>query len=636
MSTLIIAEKPSVARDIARVLGVTKKGEGFLYNNDTIVSWAIGHLVSLCEPGEVNEEWKKWNMAQLPMLPETVPLKCLPATTAQYNTLKKLLHSPKVEKVICATDAAREGELIFRNIYQFSGCNKPVQRLWISSMTDEAIRAGFAALRPGSDYDALYESARSRSIADWLVGMNASRAFSLRYNARLSIGRVQTPTLCLIVKRDAEIENFVPQDYWELHVKFQPLSQSEALYEGVWFDPKTKESRIDKKEEAERLRKLVSGKEGCIKEAKKSRKKEAPPLLYDLTTLQREANRRFGFSADKTLQLAQTLYEKHKLITYPRTDSRHLPDDMAPKVKKLMQKLPEPYATLVASSNFNPEMHSKRFYDNSKISDHHAIVPTEKKPNLDSLGADEKAVYDLVARSLIAAHYPDYEYDSTNIVTSAEAELFKSTGTVVINPGWKAVLPTRKKAETENPPLPELNKGDKVKAASTSVKACKTRPPERMTDASLLGMMENAGKTVEDETLREELKASGIGTPATRAAIIERLISVGYVRRSGKNLLSTQKGRQLIRVVPEQIASAATTGKWEKALHALADYKDEALRAQKATRFRSGIDRFARFLVEAAKNAPGDVVFEKENYAEIAKAKKNTRRKAPRTPKQGG
>ena len=616
MMKLIVAEKPSVARDIARVLGVSNRGEGYLYGDGYVITWALGHLVSLCEPGEVNEKWQKWCMSDLPMLPETIPLKVLPDSKQQYAVVKKLLCSSKIDSVICATDSAREGELIFRNIYELSGCTKPVERLWISSMTDAAIRQGFNSLKPSSCYDALYESARCRSVADWLVGMNASRAFSLRYNAHLSIGRVQTPTLSLIVKRDLEIEHFVPKDYWEIRADF-------GDYEGLWINPETKETRAECKELAERV------KSECIKQAaeviqsKREVKRVPPPQLFDLTSLQREANARYGYSADKTLKLAQALYERHKVLTYPRTDSRYLPDDMKPKVEKILTRLPEPYASFTAAPEMNLSMHTKRFYDNSKISDHHAIVPTEKIVNLSSLTDDERNIYDMVTRRLIAAHYPNYEYEAASVLTRVGNHTFRSTGSMPLQAGWKKLSTNDKSKKSENM-LPHLSEGDTRKVEKLSLKACKTKPPEAHTDASVLSMMENAGRDIEDEALREQLKDSGLGTPATRASIIERLIQVGYAKRSGKKLISTEKGRKLIAVVPEQISSAATTGKWERALSAMAGFDDITQRRAKSERFLSGIDRFAVFLVDAAKSASANVQFEQETY----KPRKKTARRA--------
>ncbi len=624
MKKLIVAEKPSVAKDIARVLGVKGRGEGYLYGDEYVVTWAIGHLVSLCEPGEVNPQWQKWNMADLPMLPETIPLKALPATMDQYKVVSKLLNSGKIDSVICATDSAREGELIFRYIYQLCGCTKPVERLWISSMTDAAIRKGFEELKPASCYDALYESARCRSVADWLVGMNASRAFSLRYNAHLSIGRVQTPTLNLIVKRDLEIENFVPQDYWEIRANF-------GDYEGLWVNPETRETRAPTKELAEQVRADCRGQRAVVSESEAEIKRMPPPQLFDLTTLQREANRKYGYSADRTLKLAQALYERHKLLTYPRTDSRYLSDDMRPKIRKTLEKLPEPYAAFVSAPETNLEMHTRRFYDNAKISDHHAIVPTEKVPRLESLAPDERNIYDMVVRRLIAGHYPAYEYEAAKILTQVGAHTFKSTGSAPVKEGWRALYRGDKPDKGEAL-LPRLSPGEERRVEKINVKANKTKPPQPHNDASILKMMENAGRDIEDETLREQMKDSGLGTPATRAAIIERLIQVGYARRSGKSLVSTEKGRKLIQVVPEQISSAVTTGKWEKALSAMAGFDDVQLRDAKSARFLDGINKFSIFLVDAARGASPEVRFESE-FRPKAKRAKAARKPAPRGKK---
>ena len=564
MKKLIVAEKPSVGRDIARVLGVRERGEGYLYGEEYVVTWAVGHLVALSEPGECDPRFRQWRMADLPMLPDKIPLKVLPGTKDQFAVIKKLMNSAKIESIICATDSAREGELIFRYIYQMAGCTKPVQRLWISSMTDAAIRQGFAELKPAAAYDALYESARCRSEADWLVGMNASRAFSLRYDAHLSVGRVQTPTLSLIVKRDREIEAFVPQDYWEVRANF-------GDYEGLWINPnprpespdgkkddkKSPETRVYDKALAEQVKNAVKGRPARVEESTTETKHFQPPQLFDLTSLQREANRKFGFSADKTLKLAQALYETHKLVTYPRTDSRYLPDDMKPKVKKVLGLLPEPYAAMVRSERMNMDMYSKRFYDNSKISDHHAIVPTDRRANLSGLTGDEAKLYDMIVRRLIAAHYPDYVCENARIITAVDEHRFKSTGVMPVDEGWHAVY-GEDKAASKEAPLPRLSVGDERRVEKVSVKASKTKPPVPHTDASILNLMENAGRDIEDEALREQMKSSGLGTPATRAAVIERLIQVGYAKRSGKSIVSTEKGRQLIDVVPAQFSTAVT------------------------------------------------------------------------------
>ncbi|MBR6219819.1 MAG: DNA topoisomerase 3 [Clostridia bacterium] len=623
---LIVAEKPSVARDIARVLGVNGRGQGCLIGAEYIVTWAVGHLVSLCEPGETDERWVKWRMADLPMLPKVIPLKVLPNTEDQFAVIRELMLDRQVDSLICATDSAREGELIFRYIYQKVGCEKPVERLWISSMTDAAIRQGFEQLKPAAYYDALYESARCRSEADWLVGMNASRAFSLAYNAHLSVGRVQTPTLNLIVKRDLEIERFVPTDYWEIRANF-------GDYEGVWENPETKDTRCMDEARAEAVRAEAAGQEGRVVESKAERKKVAPPQLFDLTSLQQEANKKLGYSADKTLKLAQSLYETHKLITYPRTDSRYLPDDMKPKIAATLKKLPPAYADFVNDPRLNWKLSGKRFYDNSKISDHHAIVPTDKTADSSKLTRDEALLFDMIARRLIAAHYPHYEYEAAKVVTQVGQHRFRSNGAMPLAEGWRALYRSDKPDEKE-PPLPKLAVGDVRRVQKAAVKKCQTKPPVPHTDASILNLMENAGRDIEDEALREQMKSSGLGTPATRAATIERLIEVGYARRKGKTIVSTEKGRRLIAVVPEQIASAVTTGKWEKFLSDMAGQRDEAARAAKSERFMDGIRRFSVFLVDAAKHGPA-VTFPEEKPAQKRAAKKPAAAKgAPKAPRR--
>ncbi|MDO4740851.1 MAG: DNA topoisomerase 3 [Eubacteriales bacterium] len=627
MATLVVAEKPSVARDIARVLGAKGKGEGCFTGGGYVVTWALGHLVALCDPDEIDPAWKAWRRETLPMLPEKLKTKVLPKTRSQFSAVKKLMLSAEVSDIICATDSGREGELIFRYIYRQAGCKKPVRRLWISSMTDAAIREGFANLRPGSDYDALYASAKCRSEADWLVGMNASRAFTLRYGALLSLGRVQTPTLALVVKRDLEIERFVPRDYWELTTDF-------GDYTGLWMHPKTKETRSFEKETLERAKAEIKGKKARVAESTRENKRQKPPQLYDLTSLQRDANVRFSFSAKKTLDIAQSLYEKHKLLTYPRTDSRCLPDDMAPKITKALEGMegePAVYAQRLLPSPPRP----KRVYDNSKISDHHAIVPTGVRASGKSLTADEAKIFDLVARRLVAALYPDYEYLSAKVITECEGHLFKSTGNMPLKMGWRELYKNDKaehKDGEENQMLPPLQKGDERSVLGAKIAQKKEKPPARLTAATLLGQMEQAGKELEDEALRETMKDSGLGTPATRAAIIERLKQVGYIQEKGKLILSTEKGRKLIAVVPEEISSAETTGRWERALNKMARAGSAEAAAPLYEKFMGSIRRYSTFLVEAADRADPAVVFEKEPYKP-----KRTRSPAKRTaakPKQ--
>ena len=615
---VIIAEKPSVGRDIARVLGCRQSGEGFIAGEQYTVTWALGHLVTLCEPDEIDEKYKKWRMEDLPMLPEQLPTKVIPKTRKQFSVVKKLINGKDTERVICATDAGREGELIFYYIYTQSGCRKPVDRLWISSMTDEAIKEGFATLRPGSDYEGLRKSAVCRSEADWLVGMNASRAFTLRYDALLSVGRVQTPTLAILVRRRREIEAFKPVEYFTVTANF-------GDYSGQWFDEQANDEktaqRIDSREKASAIAQSVRNKPARVRSAVSEEKRELPPQLYDLTSLQRDANRLLGFTAEKTLKIAQSLYEKWKLLTYPRTDSRYLPMDMLPKLYQTLKALPEPYRSLEQGMERKEDGHlyvSRRIFDNSKVSDHHALLPTSKTADLSKLPADERSLYDLVVRRMLAAFYPAHVYDALKVITDCEGHAFRSTGRTVRVPGWKALYQndspeqprrgkSKKNAEEEDAvSLPALQPGDERIVKKAEVQQAATKPPAPHTDASLLSAMEHAGRDIEDEQLRESMKGAGLGTPATRAAIIERLLQVGYARRQGRAIHATDKGVQLISIVPEEIASPETTGKWELAL-------DEIARNQRDTqRFMDGIRRMTAFLVNFARESAPQVTFPEE------------------------
>ncbi|MBO4297795.1 MAG: DNA topoisomerase 3 [Clostridia bacterium] len=605
--TLVLAEKPSVGKDIARVLGAKGRGDGLIEGDDYVISWAIGHLVTLCEPDELDPAWKKWRMDALPMLPDTLKTKVIPKTKSQFAVLKRLLNDPEIDRVICATDSGREGELIFRYIYDQAKCKKPVDRLWISSMTDAAIREGFRALRPDADYDGLYESARCRSEADWLVGMNASRAYTLRYDVLLSVGRVQTPTLALLVQRDREIRAFTPKDYWEIRAGF-------GDYEGLWVNPESKDTRCFDEEKAKNVAAAVKGKIGRVTENERELKRQPPPQLYDLTALQRDANRALGLSAAKTLEIAQALYEKHKLLTYPRTDSRYLPHDMKSRVAKVIATLPEPWASPAQPLRALDKLPAGgRVYNDAKVSDHHALVPTGSYGALDKLSDAERRVFDMVVRRLLAVHYPDYEYQAVRMTTRVGEHDFRTTGAIPLKEGWKAVYRGGDAKEKEDAPLPDLPVGTERTVRSVKTKACKTRPPEPHTDGTLLQAMENAGRALEDETLRESMKDSGLGTPATRAAIIERLIEVGYARRKGRAIVSTDKGDKLISVAPEELTSPIVTGRWEKSLAVMAHENDPQAMAQLSDRFMEGIRRFAAFLVEQAKTAAPDAAFEPED-----------------------
>lgn len=597
---VVMAEKPSVGRDIARVLGCKEKGDGCLFNDTYLVTWAVGHLVALCDPDEIDESYKKWRRETLPILPESFPLKVLPKTRSQFSTVKKLICAKETDSLICATDAGREGELIFRFIYEKSGCSKPFSRLWISSMTDEAIKEGFAAIKPGEDYDGLYRSAICRAQADWLVGMNASRAFTLKYNVLLSIGRVQTPTLAILVRRQDEIDRFVPEEYYTLTADF-------GDYVGTWFRHGAEnDTRLPTKEAADAIAAAVKNGQGTVTSLEKQQKQDWPPLLYDLTTLQRDANRMAGFTAKKTLALAQSLYEKHKVITYPRTDSRCLPHDMVGRATQAVRNVPDEYKQYIQPAMPEGKLTvSKRIFDDTKISDHHAIIPTTKKCDMSALSPDERKLMDIILRRLLAAFSPVHQYEQTRAVTTVGENTFRTVGKTVTQPGWKTLYPPSGK-DKEETPLPELKEGDTREVHGTRVKRDATKPPPLHNDASLLSAMENAGKESDDEELRDIMKGSGLGTPATRAAIIERLLEVGYAARKGKNIIPTEKGIQLIRVAPEEIASPETTGRWELALDKIA--RDE----QDPVRFMEGIRRLSSFLVDYAAKAEGENPFPPE------------------------
>lgn len=605
MHTLVLAEKPSVARDIARVLGAREKGENCLIGKDYVVTWALGHLVTLKEPQEMDERYTHWKKEDLPILPARMETKVIKKTKSQFLAVKKWMNDKETGDIICATDSGREGELIFRYIYEQAGCRKPVRRLWISSMTDEAIRAGFDSLRPSADYDALYASARCRADADWLIGMNATRAYTIRYGVLLSIGRVQTPTLSMLVKRRREIDAFVPQVYYLVNADF-------GDYKGVYIDAKG-EKKIATEEAAQAIAARVRGQQASVLQATREHKSVPPPLLYDLTTLQREANAQFGFTAKKTLETAQKLYEQHKLLTYPRTDSRYLSHDMLGKVQSTLAAYDGALQPLGEKALQYGVRMSKRIFDDAKLTDHHAIIPTGKKAANLSLTADERRLYELVAKRLAAVFYPNYEYDALRVITACGQDRFLSTGQTVTQEGWKAVYAGEqasgarrggKKKEDEQP-LPDLHPGDERVCRDAKVAQDQTKPPKEYNDASILLDMEHAGRQIEDEELREQMKDCALGTPATRAAIIERLISVGYVSRKGKNLTATEKGIHLIEAVPPEIASPETTGRWERALAEIAKGSDGE------RRFREGIARLTAFLVQNASGAP-DVAFAPE------------------------
>jgi len=608
MKTLIIAEKPSVGRDIARVLNCKQKGDGYLHSDEYVISWAIGHLATLKEPEDYDSNLKKWRMNDLPIIPETMGLKALPKTVKQLNLLKKMLNSKEISQVICATDSGREGELIFRYIYQWANCNKPIKRLWISSLTDTAISEGLAKMKDGKEYDNLFASARCRAEADWLVGMNATRAYTIKCGDLLPMGRVQTPTLAILVNRHHEITAFVPENYWEVKAEF--LTAGNEAYHGIYFD-KDENERIKTEEQANVIAEKVKNAQGTIESVETEEKRQLPPQLFDLTELQRECNRKLGLSAQKTLTIAQSLYEKHKMITYPRTDSRYLSKDMIPKLKPTLESLPAPYDTFAAYVLGLPKLPTgSRIVNDAKVTDHHAIIPTGSKKPLSVLSSEEKAVYDRILRNFLAVFHEAYVYDITTVITRAAEETFRSKGKVDRQLGWKTVYAHEKDIAESVPPrgknakqedvdgesLPPLSKSDTVTVTDTDVLHKKTQPPKPYTEATLLSAMEHAGRFVDDEALKEALKSSGLGTPATRAAMIEKLISSGYIERKKKNLIPTEKGIRLISIVPPEMRQPETTGKWERGLSRIAGGEMDDVR------FMDSIRRYVTYLVgEAAK-----------------------------------
>ncbi|HVT57486.1 MAG TPA: RecQ family ATP-dependent DNA helicase [Thermoanaerobaculia bacterium] len=671
----VVAEKPAVARDIARVLGAGQRGDGWLAGGGYVVTWAIGHLVELAQPHEIRPEWRRWRREELPMLPGQWPLVVSEARREQFEAVRKVLTDPRVERVVCATDAGREGELIFRYIYEAAGCSKPVSRLWISSLTPEAIRQGFARLRDGKELDPLADAARGRSRADWLVGMNLSRACTLAYGEELSVGRVQTPTLAMVVERELAIRAFVPEDYLEVVATFSPDGGGgESRYRGTYFRCPTDEVPANPSAEARRL--PADGEEAAriverarrgqaeVESVRSESRRLPPPALYDLTELQRHANRLCGWSAKQTLGLAQALYERWKLISYPRTDSRHLPQDVAATLGEVVRAIAGPYRGLLAPGTGERPL-GRRFVDDARVSDHHAILPTATSAAGLPLSEDERRLYDLICRRLLAAWHEDHIWSVTTVITvvtaAAEAppaaattpaqaapaalpapaapaalpapaapadrssigssprgaivDRYHSAGTLVDRLGWKVLDPRPRQekgasaapeaaaagrgadagsppAEGEGQPLPAgLAAGQPQQVIGAEALAKKTRPPRRFTDATLLTAMETAGRTLDDKELSEAMKDSGLGTPATRAEIIETLLRRGYMERRGKALEATDKGVRLIAVVHPRVKSPAMTGEWEAQLRRI--QRGQAALPQ----FMAGIEDYVREVV---------------------------------------
>ena len=553
---LVIAEKPSVARSISEVIGATEIDDGYMEGNGYVVSWCVGHLVELAQPESYGEQWKKWTYESLPVKPEKWQYEVKPDTKAQYDVLFRLLHRKDVTATICATDAGREGELIFRLVYEMAGCDKPIKRLWISSMEESAIREGFEHLQPGSDYDNLYHSALCRQEADWLVGINGTRLFTVLYGGKvLKVGRVQTPTLAMLVEREAKIMNFRKEKYYMAHI----------LMDGI--DAAT--GRIDEKEKADGIAGACRNGQALITSVLKEEKAAAPPKLYDLTTLQRDANRLFGFTAKQTLEYTQSLYEK-KLATYPRTDSQFLSDDMGQTAENVIDAV---FSSLMFEENKASRPDIKRILNSKKVTDHHAIIPTMEiaKADLAALPETERKILSLIANRLLCATGEKHLYETVKAELSCNGHIFAVSGKSVTHNGWKSFEDAFKRSfkisgnqeeEKEEKKLPELSEGQVFDGVQAKVTEHFTSPPKRFTEDLLLSAMERAGA----EDMGDDVERKGLGTPATRADIIEKLVKDGFVKREKKQVIPTEDGLKLITVLPDVVKSPKLTADWENAL----------------------------------------------------------------------
>ncbi len=562
--TLVLAEKPSVARDIARVLGCKQKGDGCIIGPNYIITWALGHLVTLADPDAYDDRYKAWRLEDLPMLPDKMKLVTIKQTAKQYRAVSALMKREDVDKLVIATDAGREGELVARWIMMKAHCKKPAYRLWISSQTDKAIKEGFQNLKPAKEYDNLYHSAQARAEADWLVGLNTTRALTCKYNAQLSAGRVQTPTLALIVKREEEILAFKPKDYYSLQAVFKGFNAT--------FRDKKNNTRFSDKSFVEKIAESTKNKKGTVAKVEKTAKKTPPPAAYDLTELQRDANKKYGYSAKQTLSLMQSLYEYHKVLTYPRTDSRYITDDIVATITERLRAMAVgPYQSSAMKLARNP-IQTKYIVNNAKVTDHHAIIPTEQSPNLAKLSFEERNIYDLVVKRFMAVLSAPMEYDEVKLQIDVGENSFYAKGKTIKTAGWKefyGITDDEEDEDTENrsQDLPEIRQGAQLDVLNTKIISGKTRPPARYTEATLLSAMENPVGQIEDKNLKKVIATtSGLGTPATRADIIEKLFDNFSIERVGKEIHPTAKGKQLIKIVPADLKSAELTAKWEQEL----------------------------------------------------------------------
>ncbi|MEO3944149.1 DNA topoisomerase III [Gorillibacterium sp. CAU 1737] len=588
MKTLVLAEKPSVAKELARVLGATNKSKHAFEGPRYVVTWALGHLVTLAEPEDYDAKWKTWELESLPILPDKLRLKVMRETQHQFRGIQELAKRADLGELVIATDAGREGELVARWIMELVRWKKPFKRLWISSQTDQAIRQGFASLKPGKDYDRLYRSAVCRAEADWLIGLNVTRALTTKHQAQLSAGRVQTPTLGLLVRRDQEIKAFQPKEYWTVAADL-------GRFKAWWRQPTSGDSRIFEREAADRVAAAINGKTARVTQLTRQEKTVPQPLAYDLTELQRDANKRYGFSAKQTSTVLQRLYEQHKLVTYPRTDSRYLTQDMVPTLKGRIERIAVgPYAKLARTLLVKPLAVTKRIVDDTKVSDHHAIIPTDEYVNLGALSVEERKLYDLIVRRFLSLFYPVSRYEETTLVLEAGGEKLHASGRVEREPGWRTVYQDSgmtdgdgEDSEEDTPSdglsvrkqmLPDVAKGESLPVHKAILERGFTQPPARYTEAALLGAMDK----------------NGLGTPATRADLIEKLVSTDTIERSGSRLVPTGKGFQLIELAAPELRTPELTANWERELEAIAHGKGDAERfmhqiREQASRLVAGV-----------------------------------------------
>lgn len=606
MKSLVIAEKPSVGRDIARVLKCGKKQNGVLEGEKYIVTWGLGHLVELADPEGYDSLYREWKMEHLPIIPQHWKLEVMKQTGKQFQTVKSQIHRKDVNEIIIATDAGREGELVARLILDKAKNQKPIKRLWISSVTDKAIREGFAHLKNGHEYDNLYRAAMSRAEADWLVGINATRALTCKYNAQLSCGRVQTPTLAMIAKREEEIKSFVPKPYYGITASGREITFT-------WQDKKSGSYSSFEKDRIQKLFQELSGEDAVVRSVDKVPKKSYAPLLYDLTELQRDANKRFDFSAKETLNIMQRLYENHKVLTYPRTDSRYLTSDIVDTLKERLKAISiGPYKKTAAGLANQTFPKKASFVNDSKVSDHHAIIPTEQFVQMENMSFEERKIYDLVVKRFLAVLSPAYEYEQTTITAEIKGEAFLARGQIVKNPGWRQIYQDGWEEEEEDSlkgqTLPGVSKGDRIKGLTLSITEGKTKPPSPFNEATLLSAMENPVKYM-DSRDKEQIKmlgeTGGLGTVATRADIIEKLFNSFLLEKKGKEIHLTSKAKQLLELVPQDLKKPELTADWEMRLSKIA--KGNLKRED----FMSDIRSYTQSLIQEIKTGQG--VFRYDN-----------------------